>query len=218
MEFKELQYRELGERIIRLLSKENQIPSKELVDIGKEFSDFAGKEPRELTKCLAAEFGVSTQLTLIQWLATQEHFRTFHTKAIKLQSTDASCIASFYSNLSEEYLEECYENKIYFPFYVQDASGHFDKFVVLDNLYSFANGAGLKLLQSAQALGLPILIQAGYTFSAEYERAAQENDWFVLDHLIDYYKHAGFEDVNDRIGNYEDSVIMLYDSGEMSIF
>ena len=99
------------------------------------------------------------------------------------------------------------------PFYMVDALAYFNRFIVIDGLESMEEGAGLKLLKRILDLAgdIPVFIQAGYLYYGEYEMIDSDSDCYSLpERLADYYKNVGFKDVNEHIGGYEDSIIMLH--------
>lgn len=99
-----------------------------------------------------------------------------------------------------------------YPFYITDFYYFCDTFVVLDGVESIGYGEGKKLLSSAlNKIGVPVIGQAGFLHYGDYEIEARDGiDSGVIDKLVAYYESLGFKNVNDRIGNYEDSVVMLY--------
>ena len=99
------------------------------------------------------------------------------------------------------------------PFYMADALAYFNKYIVIDGLESMEKGAGLKLLKRILDLAgdIPVFIQAGYLYYGECEMIDSDSDCYSLPEcLADYYKNVGFKDVNEHIGGYEDSIIMLH--------
>ena len=99
------------------------------------------------------------------------------------------------------------------PFYMADALAYFNKYIVIDGLESMEEGAGLKLLKRILDLAgdIPVFIQAGYLYYGEYEMIDSDSDCYSLpERLANYYKNVGFKDVNEHIGGYEDSIIMLH--------
>ena len=53
---------------------------------------------------------------------------------------------------------------------------------------------------------VPIILQAGFLHYGDYEVESPD----ILERLVAYYESLGFKDVNNKIGNYEEAVTMIY--------
>lgn len=133
-----------------------------------------------------------------------EEASAIHTKFTTnpIWDTNASCSLKFYpANL--DYSKEA--------FYVADASYQLGDFAVIDCLESYSEGAGATLLNKIMnKLSLPIIIQAGFLHVGDYENYYATEDFSQVAKLVELCKTLGFRDVNHVIGQYEESVIMLY--------
>lgn len=105
------------------------------------------------------------------------------------------------------------------PLYVVDMFEYSNAFIVIDSivrdpLYGTIPNAGAEVLDELciKFTDFPILVQVGYLLSGDYNRANDEQDSIVIDKLVKFYSKCKFTDVNEQIGNYTDSVIMLRDN------
>lgn len=119
---------------------------------------------------------------------------------------EAVCKASLYKNVK-------HLDPSKYPFYVTDYSYYCDTFIVIDGLESLSPDGGKVLLERIISnLDAPILIEAGFLHYGDYEIERRDGtDSGILDKLVSYYTSLGFKNVNDVIGNYEKSVVMLRD-------
>lgn len=97
------------------------------------------------------------------------------------------------------------------PFYIRDYFGEYpnEEFVVeLDGLESISPGAGKFLVEKALGVldNTPILLQAGFLHYGDYEC---EEGMERVEELVSFYESIGFENVNNQIEDYEESVMML---------
>lgn len=114
--------------------------------------------------------------------------------------------------INYSYYQKCKLDTRQTPFYICDINGFIKQFIVLESIVSpKGNGEGSKAVRAFlnEFAGIPIILQAGFLFSGDYEKFAKDNDFSMVEHLTEFYKKLGFIDVNDTIGTYEDSVIML---------
>lgn len=99
-----------------------------------------------------------------------------------------------------------------YPFFMSDVFGTVDNYAVIDSLESVREGAGRTLLETVlSVLGdMPVVIQAGYLYSGDYDSIAYSDELkYVPEELAQIYKSFGFVDINYYFGNYEDSIIMM---------
>lgn len=97
------------------------------------------------------------------------------------------------------------------PFHIRDYFENYpnENFVVeLDGLESIEKGEGKKLVQNALYAmeKVPILLQSGFLHYGDYEC---EEGMERVNKLVKFYESLGFENINDYIGNYEESVTMI---------
>lgn len=105
-----------------------------------------------------------------------------------------------------------------FASYIIDFSSVCNNFVILDNLISFHPNSTKAAIEHACVFGLPILIQAGYLLSGEYELQSESKEFFdILDKLTNHYEKLGFINVNEFFG-YEESRILYYPNGTLIDF
>lgn len=85
------------------------------------------------------------------------------------------------------------------------------------NLGMHGAGTGLEHLRKfCKCLtGLPIMAEAGYLFSGDYDKAydGDKEALALPDKLAEYYAKAGFINVNESIGNYEEKVVIVNPNG-----
>lgn len=181
------------------------------LQVGKDYADFADcrldvEIHREMKELLGG-FDQAGRLMLILFLLQYDKIDRCCTKFVELRTTSAVCKIRLFKNVTE--VDRKSE-----PFYVQDFVGRCNTFVVLDGLQSCRRDAGKDLIQRIQTcIKVPILIQAGFLYYGDYEVEAREMvDSGILDSLEKFYKDLNFVNVNERVGQYEDSIIMLYDS------
>lgn len=97
------------------------------------------------------------------------------------------------------------------PFHIRDYFENYpdeDFIVELDGLESIEKGEGKNLVQNALYVmqEVPILLQAGFLHYGDYEC---EEGMERVNKLVNFYKDLGFENINNTIGNYEESVMMI---------
>lgn len=89
---------------------------------------------------------------------------------------------------------------------------YLDNFIIIETIVSVkGSGAGSKALSSflKEFNGIPIVVQAGFLFLGDYEFYKENNDRTPIDNLVSFYQKAGFIDINEEIGSYQDSVILI---------
>lgn len=169
---------------------------------GEEFTAQTGHDnPHELLKQLAfCERG----LDVLEFALNNIH-RIKRTSVVHVNDEcDAKCVFVIYNNpdLKGE------------PFMVRDLVPYADKFVLLSGLESRSPGAGEDLaIITIQRVGgrVPILIQAGCEYAGDYLMAQTE----TINRNKKLYESLGYRDVNDVIGCYENSVVMLHCDDEL---
>ena len=80
--------------------------------------------------------------------------------------------------------------------------------VELDGLESLEKGEGKALVREALFIlqDVPVLLQAGFLHYGDYEC---DEGMERVEALAKFYESLGFENVNNTIGNYEESIMML---------
>lgn len=95
---------------------------------------------------------------------------------------------------------------------MKDLLGKLDEYIVVDGLESISSGAGIKLLRTVVDYfnGTPIVLQAGFLYSGDYDSLEYSKELYHLpEELAALYSREGFIDVNSSVGGYEDSIIMI---------
>lgn len=173
-----------------------------LEDLGKDFYDTLALDasPRMLLKQLRFN-GLGYELLE----CALQTIRGTVSMPILISENGAHCIVTVVDTDNPELLKGR-------PLYMADAVAYFNKYIVIDGLESMEKGAGLKLLKSILDLAgdIPVFIQVGYLYYGEYEMIDSDPNCYSLpERLAGYYENVGFKNVNEHIGNYEDSIIML---------
>lgn len=83
----------------------------------------------------------------------------------------------------------------------------------LKKIESAAKDAGAKLINDLTGtVSVPIMLEAGYLHYGDYEVFSNNLDAHdIVPNLVKYYESLGFKNVNNNVGHYEESVVMLYD-------
>ena len=138
------------------------------------------------------------------------------------ESYDLSvCIDNSYSNYDSYLVYTYYNNPILnektTSIFLQDVTTIFDKYIVIHSLVSpYSNNKnGQRALKAFLNLfhGIPIIIQAGFLFSGDHDYYYDTSSFDYVDNLVKMYEGLGFVNVNDKIGQYEESVIMINMNG-----
>lgn len=180
------------------------------LQVGRDYVDYAlsinDKGVHYEKKRLLGGFGSDARIRMMNFILQYNDIPECVTKNVELRSGDTVCKVRLFKNVKD--VDRKSE-----PFYVQDFFGYCNTFVVLDGFMSYGYWEGRYMLKSLlDKFNVPVLIQAGFLFYGDYEVEARDNvDSGILDKLEKYYKEIGFKNVNSIIGNYEDSIIMLYD-------
>lgn len=145
-----------------------------------------------------------TGLIVAGFLSTQD-IRITKPIPVYSRDGDARCKVMVVKNPTEEDLSN-------YPFYMKDLLGKADEYIVVDDLESISKGAGIKLLRTVVDYfnGTPIVLQAGFLYSGDYDSLQYSKELYHLpEELAALYSREGFINVNSSIGNYEDSIIMI---------
>ena len=162
---------------------------------------YAGANPRIVLK--AIRFNL-TGLDVLRFMLTQEYTIT-NPIEVYSDDMDARCKVILVKNPTEEALKQR-------PFYMKDLYGVIDEYAVIDGLESLENGAGMKFLESVLKLFpmMPVIIQAGFLYYGDYESTRYSTELInIPEELAARYEKLGFKNVNNYVGNYEDSIIMF---------
>lgn len=98
-------------------------------------------------------------------------------------------------------------------FFMKDLCGLINEYAIIDGLESMDEGHGIRLLNDVvSTLGdMPIFIQAGYLYIGDYNSLDYSKELFNLpEELAAMYQKFGFKNVNEFVGNYEDSIMMFH--------
>lgn len=101
-------------------------------------------------------------------------------------------------------------------FFLQDTASVFDKYIVINSIVSpCGNGNGQKALKSflEKYYTIPVVLQAGFLLSGDYEYYRDTGSFDYVNKLVQIYERLGFINVNDKIGQYEESYIMINPNG-----
>lgn len=180
------------------------------MELAAEFTRTEGDKLHKLVKNILVGSSYD-KLPVVRFILDHKTDETIISRQIELRCPGAVCAITLYKNLTATP-----DRKL--PFYVVDFTSYCSTFITIDRLESIAPGAGRSLInQVIHMVDVPILIQAGFLHYGDYEIEARDSvDSGVLDKLVPYYESIGFKNINDIIGNYEDSVVMLY--SEKDIF
>lgn len=100
-----------------------------------------------------------------------------------------------------------------YPYYISDMLKYCGQFIVIDDVESLSKGAGRRLLQTViDCFGvMPLLLRAGYLYYGQYQYIDEDRDCArLLGKLVKYYEDIGFVNVNDYLGDYAGSTVMLH--------
>lgn len=153
-----------------------------------------------MTKQLLVGDGQHPTLELIDFILNYDTEEPIISEPIRLTNTGAFCEVTVFKNVSS------LDSKDY-PFYIADFCHYCDTFITVDNVESICHGAGSALLMRLTTdFTVPIILQAGFLHYGDYEVGSTD----ILERLVEYYESLGFKDVNNKIGNYEEAVTMIY--------
>lgn len=164
------------------------------------------KHLHQVTKQLLVGSLRYIQLILIQFLLSDALTAGFVSKKIDIRTEDACCSVVLYNITNGFKLDNV-------PFYAYDFTAYCKKFVAIKKIESAAKGAGAKLFNElTAAVSTPIILEAGYLHYGDYEVFSSNPDApDIVSDLVKYYESLGFKNVNNNVGHYEESVVMLYD-------
>lgn len=164
------------------------------------------KHLHQVTKQLLVGSLRYIQLILIQFLLSDVLTTSFVSKKIDIRTEDAYCSVALYNIIADFHLDNV-------PFYACDFTAYCKKFVAIKKIESAARGAGAKLLNELTGtMNVPIILEAGYLHYGDYEVFSNNLDAHdIVPDIVKYYESLGFKNVNNNIGHYEESVVMLYD-------
>lgn len=194
----------LGNYIAGVMQTEEQ-SNEVYMKLATEFTRTRGDKLHKLVKNILVGSSSYDKLPVVRFILDYKTDETIISKQTELRCPGAVCTITLYKNLTATP-----DRKL--PFYAVDFTSYCSTFITIDRLESIAPGAGRSLInQVIHMVDVPILIQAGFLYYGDYEIEARDNiDSEVLDKLVPYYESIGFKNINDIVGNYEDSVVMLY--------
>lgn len=99
------------------------------------------------------------------------------------------------------------------PAYIEDARRYFDRYVIMEAVESLEKGAGSDLIKQviAAAGNIPIVTRVGYLYHGQFMSVNTDVECAeLLRKLISYFESLGFVNVNQTLGGYIDSVIMIH--------
>lgn len=203
----------IGNVLFHLIDKtkdnKKYLTDEEYERAGIEFCEMLHKGGSKLTKTTRDALkrmiiGGSTGVDMVMLRFLLNWDMCITSRAIKIVYAEACCKITIHKEGLSVSANE--------PLYVKDAAYYYDKFCVLDGLVSINRGTGSYLVSTiCKEVAIPIILQAGFLFYGEYVLWNNcEYDFENIQELARYYESFGFVDVNTVIGNYEDSIIMLY--------
>lgn len=97
------------------------------------------------------------------------------------------------------------------PFFISDMFAICNRFIEINGVESMAVNASRNLLNwTLKQIDIPVIIQAGYLYYGDYETIDEcQESYDVLDKLVAFYESIGFINVNNYIGCYDESRIMV---------
>jgi hypothetical protein len=178
------------------------------IELGKSFAEYVKYECQShiVAKRISSQFGKLTA-NLPEFIFSSSFTKDLSciSKKINVNSENAKLTLQIFHNVKNMELKQKY------GFYVEDLAGEFNDFVILDGLESFGKNAGKSLVRFVQnKVKRPIAIQAGFLHYGDYVAYEETNDFSKVDNLVGFYEDIGFKNVNSKIGQYDESVIMLH--------
>ena len=179
------------------------------LQLANEFTAERGDALHKFLKLLLVGNNSDVQIRLINFILDYDTSDRIISKPIEIRTCDAVCTVTVYKNFKPA----CDEH---FPFFVSDFSAIHDTFIVINTLESSAPNAGKSLLvKITDAINVPIVIEAGFLHYGDYEVESRDGvDSGILEKLVSYYEKLGFVNINDSVGNYEESVAMVYNKSK----
>ena len=189
-------YISIGEFILMDSSKSNIV---ELEKIGEEFTKYCNsRNPRKLYKDMRFGEYVWPILMFARW-------QGLSTRKLWVRTNDVQYSLQWYQNgkLNSDTM---------IPMCILEMLGIVDGFVVLDDFESRSPGAGKAAMEKLldERSTETILLQAGYLYHGDFERSQMLENTEVLDNLVRFYLDLGFIIINDVVGGYTNSTVMLH--------
>lgn len=179
--------------------------------LGKDYVHYCKKCHKNLNSNLISNILISKlsckNLMLFNFLQKYKN-STFVSQSIFVNNKYAQCSLKLFHNVNINYLNDSKED---YEIYIKEITNKYNTFVVLDNFVSLKKGFGKKLIKKIQKqINCPIILQAGYLKYGDYAYAQQNKDFSCIKSLAKYYKKLGFKNINDNIGDYNESIVMIY--------
>lgn len=181
----------------------------QLMILANEFIDVPDEEIHKLLKRLKLGFSASTQIGMLNFINRTNVIEKCISKAVRITNSSATCSLKLYKNP---------QGITHEPFYVTDVLGYCKEFVVLDGLESMQPYAGQSLVKSVIALiDVPILLQAGYLYYGDYVLETDKNNP-KIERLAEMYESLGFHRLNEKVGEYEDAISLMYSRKDLGLW
>lgn len=198
----------LGSHIARTMQLKS-VANNFYAELAHKFCSYEGvtdqSEIHKMLKRLLIGNDDTLMIELVNFILQYEMYDTIVSKPIRITNWNAALTLTVFKNAKLLSHDK-------HPFYIKDFCYFCNTFVALDDVESVGYGEGKKLMSSVLSkIEVPMLGQAGFLHYGDYEIEARDViDSGVIDKLVAYYESLGFKNVNDHIGSYEDSVVMLY--------
>lgn len=201
----------LGRHIAKTMQISDLSENEYYLQIANEFTAEQGDALHKFLKLLLVGNNPDAQIRLINFILNYDTSDRIISNQIEIRTCDAVCTVTVYKNFKPARDE-------HFPFLVLDFSGICDTFIAINTLESSAPGAGKSLLvKIINTINVPIVIEAGFLRYGDYEVESRDGvDSGILEKLVSYYEKLGFANINDSVGNYEESVAMVYNKSKRS--
>lgn len=199
----------LGQHIAKTMQISDPSENEYYLQLANEFATERGIALHKFLKLLLVGNDPDTQIRLINFILDYDTSDRIISKPLVIRTCNAVCTVTVYKHFKPARDE-------HFPFFVSDFSGICDTFITINTLESSAPGAGKSLLvKIINTINVPIVIEAGFLHYGDYEIESRDDvDSGILKKLVSYYEDIGFVNINDSIGNYEESVAMMYDKSK----
>lgn len=147
----------------------------------------------------------------VQFLYEDEYCRRFSFRVNGLRYTAMSTATHTTTEINYSYVN----GEVAKGFVEEDLKAYVSRFVHIHSIVS--TGDGLKVLKKffGELSQVLIVFEAGYLFAGDYEEARNGNQMFLElpEKLASLYESIGAVNVNDKIGNCEESICMIYCAG-----
>lgn len=199
----------LGQYIDKTMQFDGLGENERYLQLANEFTAEQGDALHKFLKLLLVGNNPDAQIRLINFILNYDTSDRIISNPIEIRTCDAVCTVTVYKNFKPARDE-------HFPFLVLDFSGICDTFIAINTLESSAPGAGKSLLvKIINTINVPIVIEAGFLHYGDYEIESRDDvDSGILEKLVGYYEKLGFVNINDSVGNYEESVAMVYNKSK----